>query len=183
MSGCLALNSSYEPLTVMTTKRAVRLLLQGKAELVEQDGDKVLRSERNAVPRPSVIRLKQFVKVPKRFRKAVTNTFLFARDQYTCQYCGKHEGQLVGRTNKLTRDHILPQSRGGGNTWDNCVTACSQCNAKKDDKLPVEAGMQLLSVPTEPHMVALQWSVRKLTEKQRYYITMFYGDEVLKALE
>lgn len=183
MSGCLALNSSYEPLTVVPMKRAVRLLLQGKAELVEQDGDQVVRSERGAMPRPSVIRLKKFVKVPKRFRKSVTNTFLFARDQYTCQYCGKHERDLVGRTNKLTRDHIMPQCRGGGNTWGNCVTACSSCNGRKDNKTPDEAGMQLRSVPTEPHMVALQWSVRRLTEKQKYYIEMFYGPDVVAALE
>lgn len=179
---CLALNSSYEPLTVVSMKRAVRLVLQGKAELVEQDGEQVLRSERGSVPKPHVIRLKTFVHIPRKFRRAVTNTFLFARDSYTCQYCGTPAERLIGRMNKLTRDHVVPVSRGGGNSWTNCVTACGECNGRKDDKLPHEAGMRLLSVPTEPHMVALQWNVRKLTPMQRKYITMFYGAEAVNAL-
>lgn len=180
---CLALNSSYEPLTVISMRRAVRLVLQGKAELVEQDGEKVVRWERGSLPTPHVIRLKQFVHVPRKFRRAVTNTFLFARDHYTCQYCGTPQAKLVGRMNKLTRDHVLPVSRGGGNTWANCVTACGECNGRKDNKLPHEAGMHLLSTPTEPHMVALQWNVRKLTAMQRQYITQFYGAAAVAALE
>lgn len=181
MGGCLALNSSYEPLTLVSLKRAVVLILEGKAEIVESD-ERTVRWANGELPRPAVIRIKRFIRVPRKFRKKVTNTFLFARDSYTCQYCGRHERDLKGRTNKLTRDHVLPQSRGGDNSWTNCVTSCSNCNARKDNKTPAEAGMALLTHPTEPHLVALEWSIRKLTPLQRKYITMFYGSDVADAL-
>jgi 5-methylcytosine-specific restriction endonuclease McrA len=182
-AGCLALNASYEPMAMLSTQRAVRLLLDGKAEVVEQDKEAVIRWGRGAMPRPNIIRLKKFIHVPQKFRRKVTNTFLFARDSYTCQYCGKDERTLKGRSNKLTRDHVLPQSRGGLNTWENCVTACSECNTRKDNRTPKEAGMVLLTTPTEPHLVALIWTVRKLTPMQRKYVTMFYGGDVAAALD
>ena len=81
---CLALNASYEPLTMVPVRRALRLVIDGKAEVVEAEGRPVY-SERLAVPRPAVIRLVKFVHVPRRFRRQVTNTFLFARDDYRCQ--------------------------------------------------------------------------------------------------
>src|SRR4051812_25288106 len=86
--GCLALNASYEPLTMVPMRRALRLVIDGKAEIVEADTDRVVRSERLTLPRPAVIRLTKFIHVPRRFRRQVTNTFLFARDHYRCQYCG-----------------------------------------------------------------------------------------------
>ena len=122
--GVLALNASFEPLTIVPARRAVRLVLDQKAEILEADHGRAFRSERVEVPLPLVIRLVRFVHVPRRFRRQVTNTFLFARDNYSCQYCGRHRSELRGRQ-FLTRDHILPLSRGGGNTWDNVVTSCS----------------------------------------------------------
>ena len=113
---CLALNASFEPLTIVTTRRAVRLVLDGKAELLESDAGRVFRSEDRVVPCPAVIRLVRYVHVPYRFRRQVTNTFLFARDDYTCQYCGRRKSELKGRQ-FLTRDHIRPLSRGGLNSW------------------------------------------------------------------
>ena len=86
---CLALNASFEPLTLVPVRRALRLVLDGRAEIVEADGGKLMRSARLAMPRPAVIRLVRFVRVPRRFRRQVTNTFLFARDGYRCQYCGR----------------------------------------------------------------------------------------------
>jgi 5-methylcytosine-specific restriction endonuclease McrA len=181
MSTCLALNASYEPLTLMSFKRAMRLVYQGKAEVVESDG-RTAKSERTEYPWPLVIRLVAFVEVPRRFRKRVTNTFLFARDRYTCQYCGRHDRELKHRES-LTRDHIVPQSRGGGDSWRNCVTACSSCNWKKANKTPAEAGLRLRSTPTEPNFVELKWTVRSLTPTQRKFITLFYGSEAVAALE
>ena len=140
--GCLALNASFEPLTLVPARRAVRLVLDGKAEILEVDGGRSFRSERAEVPCPSVIRLVRFVHVPRRFRRQVTNTFLFARDDYTCQYCGRHRSELRGRQ-FLTRDHILPTSRGGENSWQNVVTSCSPCNNRKGNHLPTEAGLSL----------------------------------------
>lgn len=179
---CLALNASFEPLTIVPARRAVRLVLDGKAEILEVDGSERFRSERRAVPCPSVIRLVRFVHVPRRFRRQVTNTFLFARDNYTCQYCGRHRKELRGRQ-FLTRDHILPISRGGGNSWDNVVTSCSPCNNRKGNRLPREAGLRLLTTPSEPNYVHLVWAVRRVTPIQAKYIRMFYGEEVLAALE
>ena len=145
---CLALNASFEPLTMVPVRRALRLVIDGKAEIVEADQGRIMRSERIAVPRPAVIRLMKYVHVPRRFRRQVTNTFLFARDSYRCQFCGRP--QVALRTREcLTRDHLVPLSRGGTNAWDNVLTACSSCNARKGNHLPQEIGMQPLSVPTE----------------------------------
>ncbi len=178
---CLALNASFEPLNIVPARRAVRLVLDGKAEILEVDGDRHFRSESKALPCPSVIRLVRFVHVPRRFRRQVTNTFLFARDGYSCQYCGRHRSELRGRQ-FLTRDHIVPLSRGGGNTWDNVVTSCSPCNNRKGNRLPEEAGLHLLTVPAEPNYVHLVWAVRRVTPAQAKYVEMFYGSDALKAI-
>jgi 5-methylcytosine-specific restriction endonuclease McrA len=111
----------------------------------------------------------------------VTNTFLFARDGYRCQYCLRHRGTLRGRE-FLTRDHIHPLSRGGENTWENVTTACSHCNNRKGNHLPDECGLIVHSVPREPNYVELVWAVRRVTDVQAKYIAMFYGEEVLEAL-
>jgi 5-methylcytosine-specific restriction endonuclease McrA len=178
---CLALNASFEPLTIVPSRRAVRLVLDGKAELLESEPDRVFRSEDRVVPSPSVIRLVRFIHVPYRFRRQVTNTFLFARDDYQCQYCGRRKSDLRGRQ-FLTRDHIRPLSRGGLNTWDNVVTSCSPCNNLKGGRLPNEAGFSLLHEPTEPNYVHLVWVVRRVTAKQAKYIKMFYGEDTLDAV-
>lgn len=180
--GCLALNSSFEPLTMVPLKRALRLVIDGKAEIVEADRALTVRSEHLALPRPAVIRLRKFVHVPRRFRRQVTNTFLFARDSYRCQYCGRWSWELRPRES-LTRDHVVPISRGGLNVWTNVVTACSGCNTRKADHLVHEIGMHLLHAPVEPHFVHLSWAVRRLTPTQAHYIKLFYGAEVVHKLE
>ena len=180
--GCLALNASFEPLTMVPMRRALRLVLDGKAEIIEADAGRVVRSERLEIPRPAVIRLVKFIHVPRRFRRQVTNTFLFARDRYRCQYCGRAAAELKPRES-LTRDHLLPLSRGGTNDWTNVVTACSPCNTRKGNRMPAEIGMHPLVPPVEPHFVHLSWAVRRLTPAQAKYIRMFYGEEVLHQLE
>ncbi|RMH23256.1 MAG: HNH endonuclease [Gemmatimonadetes bacterium] len=180
--GCLALNASFEPLTIIPSRRAIRLVLDRKAEIIEVDDSRAFRSARDSFPCPTVIRLVRYVHVPRRFRRQVTNTFLFARDEYTCQYCGRPRHQLKGRQ-FLTRDHIVPISRGGLNTWDNVVTACSPCNNRKGNRLPAEAGMRLLTEPREPNYVQLVWAVRRVTPVQAKYIRMFYGEDMLEALQ
>jgi 5-methylcytosine-specific restriction endonuclease McrA len=159
---CLALNASFEPLTIVPARRAVRLVLDGKAEILEEDSGRFVR----------------YVHVPYRFRRQVTNTFLFARDDYTCQYCGRRKSELRGRQ-FLTRDHIRPISRGGLNSWDNVVTSCSPCNNRKGGRLPAEAGLTLRHEPSEPNYVHLVWVVRRVTDAQAKYIRMFYGEAAL----
>jgi 5-methylcytosine-specific restriction endonuclease McrA len=178
---CLALNASFEPLTMVPVRRALRLIIDGKAEVVEAEGLPV-RSERLAIPRPAVIRLVRFVHVPRRFRRQVTNTFLFARDEYRCQFCGRTQQELRHRE-CLTRDHLVPLSRGGTNAWTNVLTACSSCNTRKGNLLPEEVGMHPLRPPHEPHFVHLSWAVRRLTRTQAKYIRLFYGAGVLATLE
>ena len=178
---CLALNASFEPLTMVPLRRALRLVIDGKAEIVEAEGALEVRSASLALPRPAIIRLVKFVHVPRKFRRQVTNTFLFARDEYTCQYCLRHQSQLRHRE-CLTRDHLVPMSRGGGNDWANVVTACSTCNTRKGNHLPGECGMQPHTPPVEPHFVHLAWAVRRLTAIQAKYIRLFYGEEALRAI-
>ena len=179
--GCLALNASFEPLTMVPMRRALRLVIDGKAEIVEAEQDRLIRSERLTMPRPAVIRLTKFIHVPRRFRRQVTNTFLFARDHYQCQYCGRHQAALKTRES-LTRDHLIPISRGGLNEWINVVTACNSCNTRKGNRLPSEIDMHPLHGPLEPHFVHLSWAVSRLTPAQAKYIGLFYGQETLAEI-
>jgi 5-methylcytosine-specific restriction endonuclease McrA len=180
--GCLALNSSFEPLTMVPLKRALRLVIDGKAEIVEADRERTVHSERHRHAAagghpPAQVRAR-----PAPFRRQVTNTFLFARDAYRCQYCTRFSWELRPRES-LTRDHVVPISRGGLNVWTNVVTACSSCNTRKADRLVHECGLQLLHAPVEPHFVHLSWAVRRLTPTQSHYIKLFYGSEVVHKLE
>ncbi len=179
--GCLALNASFEPLTVISVRRALRLVIDRKPEALEVDEERPFRSESAHYPAPLVIRLVSYVHVPRRLRRQVTNTFLFARDRYSCQYCGRHRRDL-GYRESLTRDHIVPLSRGGNNRWTNVVTSCSRCNLRKGNRLPNECGMRLRTDPAEPNDVELVWAVRRVTPIQVRYIKMFYGEEVLRLL-
>ena len=130
---------------MVPVRRALRLVIEGKAEIVESDAGDVVRSERLTLPKPAIIRLVKFVHVPRRFRRQVTNTFLFARDGYRCQYCHRGQSELRHRE-CLTRDHLIPLSRGGDNEWTNVVTACSACNTRKGNHLP--AGVRHASAGT-----------------------------------
>lgn len=166
---------------MVPVRRALRLIIDGKAEMVEAEDGRLVRSARLTLPRPHVIRLVKFVHVPRRFRRQVTNTFLFARDHYRCVYCDRPQAALRERE-CLTRDHLIPLSRGGTNAWTNVVTACSSCNARKGNHLPEEVGMHPLYPAVEPHFVHLAWAVRRLTPIQARYIRLFYGSQTLAAL-
>lgn len=133
MHSALVLNASYEPLSVVSSRRATCLVLADKADLLEGDGT-VLRSESLDLASPSVIRLRYMVKVPYTRRVALSRRAVFARDDHRCQYCG-------GRADSI--DHVHPRSRGGPNTWENVAAACRPCNMGKRDRTPEEAGMRL----------------------------------------
>jgi 5-methylcytosine-specific restriction endonuclease McrA len=145
----LVLNATYEPLNVVSVKRAVVLLLKEKAELVEAAEAK-LRSESLAVPVPLVIRLMYFVKIPRRISLPVTRRGILSRDHYTCQYCG-----VTPPRKELTIDHVLPRSRGGKTTWENVVAACQKCNGRKGSRTPDEAHMKLCAKPERPRYLAV----------------------------
>jgi 5-methylcytosine-specific restriction endonuclease McrA len=138
----LVLNASYQPLNVCTVRRAVVLILKEKAELIER-GERRLRSESCTFPQPVVIRLVTYVRVPRdNGRRRITRRAVFARDSWTCQYCGA--------TSHLTVDHMIPRSRGGPSSWDNIVTSCAPCNRRKGNRTPVETGMKLRRKPRAP---------------------------------
>ena len=137
----LVLNSTYEPVNVCSTRRAVVLLLKGKAEMVEANGA-VLRSERASVRVPLVIRLSSYVKLPRAESRRLSRRAVLARDGYRCQYCGS--------TQHLTVDHIVPRSRGGTTSWENVITSCAPCNVRKGACLPSEVGMSVSRRPRPP---------------------------------
>lgn len=144
----LVLNASYEPLSLVSVRRAMVLLLREKAELLEAT-ETLLRSSNRAYPVPLVIRLVHYVRLPHR-KVPPTRAAVMLRDGYTCQYCGTAPGR-----HWLTVDHVLPRSRGGRHDWDNLVTACTRCNQKKGSSTPEEADMPLHRKPFEPSYVAL----------------------------
>jgi 5-methylcytosine-specific restriction endonuclease McrA len=145
----LVLNASYEPLHIVSVRRAVVLLLKEKAQIVEA-AESVLRSERQSLPRPLVIRLVTYIRIPRRWRPPVSRRAILARDQYTCQYCGSQPGR-----SSLTVDHVVPRSRGGTKDWENLVAACQTCNRRKGGRRPSEAGMDLITTPVAPKYLAL----------------------------
>ncbi|MGH2842826.1 MAG: HNH endonuclease [Solirubrobacteraceae bacterium] len=140
----LVLNATYEPINVCTVRRAVVLLLKEKAEVVERS-ERELHSATTTMTRPMVIRLVTYVRIPRDpRRRKITRRAIFARDSWTCQYCGSRA--------QLTVDHVIPRSKGGDSSWDNIVAACAPCNRRKGDSLPRQAGMALLRAPRTPGM-------------------------------
>jgi 5-methylcytosine-specific restriction endonuclease McrA len=138
----LLLNATFEPLAALPLRRAVVLVVCGKAEVVHGDSaGLVLHSAAASVVVPSVIRLHNYVYVPYRARVPLTRAALMHRDRYRCAYCGARAETI---------DHVVPRSRGGLHTWDNCVASCASCNHRKADRLLHELGWRLRSVPTVP---------------------------------
>jgi 5-methylcytosine-specific restriction endonuclease McrA len=144
MRSALVLNATYEPLSVVSARRAVCLVLAEKAEVVHDDGTEV-HSVHTAVPTPLVIRLRYMVKVPYHRRTTLSRRAVFARDDHRCQYCGGHADSI---------DHVLPRSRGGRHDWENVAAACRPCNLRKRDRTPDEANMRLARPPRVPRELA-----------------------------
>ena len=137
----LVLNQNYEPLNVCNVRRALVLVIGGKAEILEARS-RPFSSPSAMYPAPSVIRLVYLIRRP-RPRVKLTRREIFIRDNYTCQYC---ERQM----HDLTIDHVIPRSRGGLHVWDNVVSACKACNHRKGGKSIAEARMSLHKQPHEP---------------------------------
>ena len=140
----LVLNASFEPINVCTVRRAAVLILKNRAEILEE-GDWALHAESFTLARPVVIRLLTYVRIPRdAHRRKITRRAVFARDRWTCQYCGHERGNL-------TVDHVVPRSKGGKSTWDNIVTCCAPCNRRKGDRLPRQANMVPARAPKAPN--------------------------------
>jgi 5-methylcytosine-specific restriction endonuclease McrA len=142
----LLLNASFEPLAVVTAKRAIVLMLTGKAECVQAALEgAAFHSENLTVPAPSVMRLSRYVRVPYRRAVPMTRAGVLRRDLRRCAYCGKKADTI---------DHVVPRSRGGAHSWENCVAACRACNSKKADRLVEEIGWTLRITPKPPNRAA-----------------------------
>ncbi|MGF1590160.1 MAG: HNH endonuclease [Pleurocapsa sp.] len=151
MGKVLVLNASYEPLNITSWRRAVVLLIKGKAEQLEHRGQIVYSD----FPLPTVIRLRYYVRVPYK-EIPLTRRNVLERDANTCQYC-KAKGD------QLTIDHVVPRSRGGGDTWENLVAACVRCNVKKGNRTPKESEMTLQTKPRRPYS-SLHFELVKYTQ-------------------
>ncbi len=137
----LVLNRNFEPLNVCSTRRAVGLLMVGKAEII-LNGRGYIHTTASVFPRPSVIRLEHMVRRPHLHIRLCKREIL-RRDEFTCQYCGQ-------TTSHLTIDHVVPRYRGGSFSWENLVAACPQCNRRKGGRTLQEAHMTLRRRPFEP---------------------------------
>lgn len=137
----LVLNYNYEPLNVCNLRRAMVMILGGRAETVE-NGRGFIHSLSHSWPVPSVIRLNYLIRRPLP-RVHLCRKEVFRRDNFTCQYCGR-------QTHNLTMDHVVPRHRGGEHTWENLVSACPICNRRKGGKTLEQSHMRLLRLPFEP---------------------------------
>lgn len=147
MPHVLVLNASYEPLGVVSMRRALVLVLNHKAVCLEDSGV-LMHSATSVVPAPSVVRLTRFVRVPFRGPVPLTRRALFARDGGRCVYCGAAATSV---------DHVVPRSRGGKHSWDNVVAACRRCNHVKADRHLVELGWRMKRPPAPPS--GLAWRI------------------------
>lgn len=156
----LVLNRNWQPITFLPVKTAICTVLRDMASVMEPENyylldfdgwceeapenSRWIKTSTSRVPAPEVIVLKKYGERPPR-KINFNRPNLARRDDYTCQYCGDTLG-----LGKLTVEHIMPRSRGGPTTWDNCVAACRTCNSRKADKTPKEAGMKLRKEPRKP---------------------------------
>lgn len=145
----LVLNADYQPINVTSFQKGYKLVWKGKAEVVKEDPTDVIMTSRS-IARPKVIRLLTYLYLPYR-RLNLSKQNVYRRDGFKCVYCGSGAN--------LTLDHVLPRSRGGDNSWENLVTCCRKCNAKKDDRTPEEARMRMRHksfVPTFSHLIEVE---------------------------
>jgi 5-methylcytosine-specific restriction endonuclease McrA len=148
MEQTLVLNATYEPLKVIDWQRAITLWCQGKVEIVETH-DREVRAVSFTFKLPSVVRLLHMVRLRKRPVVQFTRANIYARDEFTCQYC-----QVTFDPEDLTFDHVIPVAHGGRRGWENIVTACEPCNRRKAARTPGEAGMALARRPRRPLVLA-----------------------------
>ena len=158
---CLVYNTTGEALELVPSLAGLVLHLRGKAVILEVVPGRVARSPRLVFPLPASVVLRQHRRVRSR-AASLSNEHLFLRDGHRCAYCGRHRREL-GQRERLTRDHLVPRSKGGADEWMNVVTACSSCNHRKSDRLAEEVGgipRVTPWVPSRSDLVARRLAVR-----------------------
>lgn len=167
MEHTLLLNATFEPLKVISWKRAMSLWCEGRVEIIDTH-DRELRAVTFSFKVPSIVRLLRFVRVKNLHQVKFSRANIYVRDEYTCQYCAKEF-----EPEDLTFDHVVPVAKGGRRSWDNIVTCCVTCNRRKDDRTPADAGMTLLRQPRRPAATArfrATFGVRKTPDSWRDYL-------------
>ena len=190
-SPTLVLNRRWTPIRIASVQEAIGLVAKGSAVILstdtfephdllswnkvsrarEQFGDVMIRSPRLALVPPEVILLKTY-EGPGARSVVFSRKNLFKRDRLTCQYCGLQPGPA-----ELTVDHLVPRSRGGVSSWENCVLACVECNKRKADRSPAQAGLKLRRVPKKPSWRALvHGSLRERRESWEQFLSRAYWE-------
>ena len=158
----LVLNQDYRAITLCSVQRAIILVFLQKADLVAVQPGRFVRSPSLKFPWPSIVRLKAFIRLPYR-NIMISRKNILRRDQFVCQYCGAHE--------LLTVDHVYPKSRGGRDTWENLVAACTPCNNRKGNRTPDEANMSLKRKPYRPsHVMFIRDFIGTVEEHWKPYL-------------
>ncbi len=162
----LLLSQGYEPIKVISWRRAIALISLGKVEVIEEY-DSEIRAVSIAIKVPAVVRL---LRTFRRHAKPVkfSRANIYARDGHRCQYCG-----VKCAISELTYDHVVPRSKGGRTSWENITTCCYKCNARKANRTPIQAGMRLRSQPHRPQWIAaftIRISTRSMPEAWRDYL-------------
>lgn len=145
----LVLNAGYEPLAVVSFKRALVLVMNQKATVIERVEGNPVWTASAMFDRPAVILLARYVRVPNGRNVPVTRRGVLRRDGHRCAYCGQGASTI---------DHVLPRSRGGADSWENLVACCLPCNNLKGDRTPQEMSWTLRTAPRPPR--GGRWSVR-----------------------
>ena len=173
MEKTLLLNTTYEPLQVISWQKAITLLTLGKVEVVEEY-DREVHSVSFSIKLPAVVRLLRFVKWREK-PVTLSRRNIYTRDDGTCQYCGAALTQQ-----EITYDHVVPKSQGGQTTWENVVACCVRCNGKKGGRTPKQAGMKLLKTPQRPQWkmtLRVTIGVKQTPESWRDYL--YWNAELL----
>ena len=167
MERTLLLNASYEPLHIVSWKKAINLLFSGKVEVLAEY-DRQIRSVSFSIKLPSVIRLLRYIRIKRNHHHVKFSRInIYTRDDFTCQYCGVHF-----ESEDLTFDHVIPAGMGGDKSWDNIVTCCFQCNRKKGGRTPQQARMRLIRQPRAPRglgAITLTLNFRNAPDSWRDY--------------
>lgn len=167
MEHTLLLNATFEPLKVISWKRAMSLWCEGRVEILETH-DREARAVTFSFRLPSIVRLLRFVKVKNLHQVKFSRANIYTRDSYTCQYCAH-----AFEPEDLTFDHVVPVAQGGRRSWENIVTCCVSCNRRKDNRTPEQARMTLKHQPRRPSATAqfrVTIGVRAMPASWRDYV-------------
>ncbi|MFV1965634.1 MAG: HNH endonuclease [Pirellulaceae bacterium] len=187
----LVLNRNWQPVNVATVARALVLLWNARARVVDpsdyqlydwedwirlrpKDGEDSIRSVRFRLRIPEVVTLRSYDRVPSTV-VTFSRRNIFKRDHYTCQYCGDQPGG-----DALTIDHVVPRAKGGESRWDNCVLACLSCNSRKADRMPEQAGMRLRKRPVRPDWRPLYLAHDRRIESWSRFVSEAYWNVELQ---